>query len=195
MSRNIFILDGHPDPADDRLIHALAAAYREGAQAGNHTVHVIRLADLTFPVLRTQADYDRGQPVDCVRQCQDLMTWADHVVILYPLWLGSMPALLKALLEQVLRPGFAYSTLKLGKWPVKFLSGKSARVVITMGMPAPLYRWYFRAHSLRSLQRNILKFVGFGSIRSTLIGNVAGLSKDKRMQWLDDLRALGRAAA
>ena len=195
MSRNIFILDGHPDPADDRLIHALAAAYREGAQAGNHTVHVIRLADLTFPVLRTQADYDRGQPVDCVRQCQDLMTWADHVVILFPLWLGSMPALLKALLEQVLRPGFAYSTLKLGKWPVKFLSGKSARIVITMGMPAPLYRWYFRAHSLRSLQRNILKFVGFGSIRSTLIGNVAGLSKDKRMQWLDDVRALGRTAA
>jgi putative NADPH-quinone reductase len=123
------------------------------------------------------------------------MTWADHVVILYPLWLGSMPALLKALLEQVLRPGFAFSTLELGKWPVKFLRGKSARIVITMGMPAPIYRWYFHAHSLRSLQRNILKFVGFGSIRSTLIGNVAGLSKDQRMQWLDNLRALGRAAA
>ena len=195
MSRNVFILDGHPDPADDRLIHALAAAYREGAQAGNHTVHVIRLADLAFPVLRSQADYDKGEPVDCVRQCQDLMTWADHVVILYPLWLGSMPALLKALLEQVLRPGFAFSTLELGKWPVKFLSGKSARIVITMGMPAPIYRWYFRAHSLRSLQRNILKFVGFRSIRSTLIGNVADLSKARRTQWLDNLRALGRAAA
>jgi putative NADPH-quinone reductase len=95
----------------------------------------------------------------------------------------------------VLRPGFAFSTLELGKWPVKFLRGKSARIVITMGMPAPIYRWYFHAHSLRSLQRNILKFVGFGSIRSTLIGNVAGLSKDQRMQWLDNLRALGRAAA
>jgi putative NADPH-quinone reductase len=123
------------------------------------------------------------------------MTWADHVVILYPLWLGSMPALLKALLEQMLRPGFAFSTLTLGKWPVKFLSGKSARIVVTMGMPAPMYRWYFRAHSLRSLQRNILKFVGFRSIRSTLIGNVADLSKARCTKWLDDLRALGRAAA
>jgi putative NADPH-quinone reductase len=64
-----------------------------------------------------------------------------------------------------------------------------------MGMPAPIYRWYFRAHSLRSLQRNILKFVGFRSIRSTLIGNVADLSKARRTQWLDNLRALGRAAA
>jgi len=195
MSRNILILDGHPDPANDRLIHALAAAYRDGAQAGKHTVHVIRLADLTFPVLRSQMDYDHGEPVDAVRSCQDLMTWAEHVVILYPLWLGSMPALLKALLEQMLRPGFAFSTLKLGKWPVKFLSGKSARIVVTMGMPAPIYRWYFRAHSLRSLQRNILEFVGFGSIRSTLIGNVESLSAARRTQWLEKLRALGRAAA
>jgi putative NADPH-quinone reductase len=195
MSRNILVLDGHPDPANDRLIHALATAYREGAQAGSHTVQVIRLADLNFPVLRSQADYDKGEPVDCVRQCQHLMSWADHVVILYPLWLGSMPALLKALLEQMMRPGFAFSTLKLGKWPVKFLSGKSARIVITMGMPAPIYRWYFHAHSLRSLQRNILKFVGFRSIRSTLIGSVADLSSATRTQWLDNLRALGRAAA
>ena len=195
MSRNILILDGHPDPANDRLIHALAEAYREGARASNHTAHVIRVADLTFPVLRSQMDYDKGEPVDSVRRCQDLMNWADHVVILYPLWLGSMPALLKALLEQMMRPGFAFSALKLGKWPVKFLSGKSARIVITMGMPAPIYRWSFRAHSLRSLQRNILKFVGFKSIRSTLIGNVADLSKVKRTQWLENLRALGRAAA
>ena len=195
MSRNILILDGHPDPANDRLIHALAEAYREGARASNHTAHVIRVADLTFPVLRSQMDYDKGEPVDSVRRCQDLMNWADHVVFLYPLWLGSMPALLKALLEQMMRPGFAFSALKLGKWPVKFLSGKSARIVITMGMPAPIYRWYFRAHSLRSLQRNILKFVGFRSIRSTLIGNVADLSKVKRTQWLENLRALGRAAA
>jgi hypothetical protein len=48
---------------------------------------------------------------------------------------------------------------------------------------------------LRSLQRNILKFVGFRSIRSTLIGNVADLSSATRTQWLDNLRALGRAAA
>ena len=82
MSRNILILDGHPDPADDRSIQALAAAC-EGAQASNHTVHVIRLADLTFPLLRSKADYDRGEPVDSVRRCQDLMTWAEHVVILY----------------------------------------------------------------------------------------------------------------
>lgn len=195
MGRNILILDGHPDPANDRFVHALAAAYREGAQQGKHEVHVIRLADLQFPLLRSQADYEKGEPVEEVRRCQELMNWATHVIILYPLWLGSMPALLKALLEQIMRPGFAYSTLKLGKWPVKFLSGKSARIVVTMGMPALIYRWYFRAHSLRSLQRNILKFVGFRRIRATVIGSVAGMSSAKRKQWLDEMRALGSQAS
>jgi putative NADPH-quinone reductase len=195
MSRNILILDGHPDPSNDRFIHALAAAYRDGAEQGKHEVHVIRLADLQFPLLRSQADYETGEPVEAVRRCQDLINWATHVVILYPLWLGSMPALFKALLEQILRPGFAYSTLKLGKWPVKFLSGKSARIVVTTGMPALVYRWYFRAHSLRSLQRNILKFVGFRRIRATVIGNAAGLTRAQREKWLEKLRVLGTEAA
>jgi putative NADPH-quinone reductase len=189
--RNILILDGHPDPADERFIHALAAAYREGAEQSGHQVQTIRVADLEFPLLRTQAEYEKGHPVEVVRRCQSAMEWATHVVILYPLWLGSMPALLKALLEQMLRPGFAFSAAKLGRWPVKFLSYKSSRIIVTMGMPALIYRWYFRAHSLRSLQRNILRFVGFRRIRSTVIGGVGGLDAAKRSAWLDKVRALG----
>jgi putative NADPH-quinone reductase len=123
------------------------------------------------------------------------MEWATHVVIFYPLWLGSMPAMLKALLEQMLRPGFAFSTRKLGRWPVKFLSGKTARIVVTMGMPALIYRWYFRAHSLRSLQRNVLKFVGFRRVRSTIIGGAGSMTRAKREAWLRNVRDLGQAAA
>ena len=195
MKRNILILDGHPDPSDKRLVHALVDAYRQGAEQASHDVRVVRLADLTFPLLRSQSDYEQGEPVEAVRQCQHLMEWATHVVIFYPLWLGSMPAMLKALLEQMLRPGFAFSTIKLGRWPVKFLSGKTARVVVTMGMPALIYRWYFRAHSLRSLQRNILKFVGFRRVRSTIIGGAGNMTRAQREAWLQTVRDLGQAAA
>jgi putative NADPH-quinone reductase len=195
MKPNILILDGHPDPCANRLIHALVDAYRQGAEQANYEVRVVRLADLTFPVLRSQSDYEQEEPVDAVRQCQHLMTWATHIVIFYPLWLGSMPAMLKALLEQMLRPGFAFSTRKLGRWPVKFLSGKTARIVVTMGMPAFIYRWYFRAHSLRSLQRNILKFVGFRRVRSTIIGGAGSMTRAQREDWLKNVRSLGQAAA
>jgi putative NADPH-quinone reductase len=194
LSRNILILDGHPDPANERFVHALAAAYRAGAEEAKHSVRVLRLADLEFPLLRSQADYEKGEPVETVRHCQALFEWAQHVVILYPLWLGSMPALLKALLEQILRPGFAFSAPRLGRWRVKFLTGKSARVVVTMGMPGFWYRWWFRAHSLKSLQRNILRFIGFRRVRTTVIGTVANLSSAQRGEWLSTLQALGRAA-
>jgi putative NADPH-quinone reductase len=195
MARSILILDGHPDPADERFVHALAAAYREGAEQGEHRVETLRLADLTFPLLRSQADYERDETVESVRRCQHLLTWAEHVVILYPLWLGSMPAMLKALLEQTLRPGFAFSTQKLGRWPVKFMDGKSARIIVTMGMPAALYSLFYRAHSVRSLRRNILKFMGFRRVRSTLIGSVASMTHDQRVERLAGVRALGRAAS
>jgi len=191
---NILILDGHPDPSENRLIHALVDAYRQGAEQSSHEVRIVRLADLTFPLLRSQNDYERGEPVEAVRQCQHLMDWATHVVIFYPLWLGSMPAMLKALLEQMFRPGFAFSTKKLGRWPVKFLSGKSARIVVTMGMPAFIYRWYFRAHSVKSLERNILGFVGVAPIEHTLVGGVGALSPAAAKSWLARLRRLGEQA-
>jgi putative NADPH-quinone reductase len=193
LSRNILVLDGHPDPSDSHFVHALAKAYCKGAEERNE-VRLIRLADLQFPLLRSQAEFEDCQPVEVIRECQEAIQWAMHVVIVYPLWLGGMPALLKALLEQVMRPGFAYSNRSPGRWPIKFLTGKSARIVVTMGMPAFVYRWYFRAHSVRSLQRNILRFVGFRRVRTTLIGGIASLDRAEREHWLETLRKLGRDA-
>ena len=110
------------------------------------------------------------------------MVWADHMVIFYPLWLGDMPSLLKAFFEQVLCPGFAFSYTK-NRLPHKALKGRSAHVVVTMGMPSIAYRLYYRAHSLKSLKRNILKFVGISPVRTTVIGGVEGASA-ARDRWL-----------
>jgi putative NADPH-quinone reductase len=62
-----------------------------------------------------------------------------------------------------------------------------------MGMPSFVYRWFFLAHSLRSFERNILKFCGFGPVRSTVLGGVASGDSSKRLRWLDEMRALGRS--
>jgi putative NADPH-quinone reductase len=74
------------------------------------------------------------------------------------------------------------------------LKGKSARIIITMGMPAFVYRWYFGAHSLRSLKRSILSLVGIGPNRHTLIGMIEGMSDSKRQSWLGAIAELGRKA-
>ncbi len=192
--KRVLILDGHPDPEPKRFVHALASAYRDGAQAAGHEVLITRLADLEFPWLRTQSDYKKGEPVESVRRVQADFNWANHVVILYPLWLGDMPAMLKGLLEQMLRPGFAFSYQKSGRWPIKLHAGKSARVIVTTGMPALIYRLWYRAHSLRIVQRNILKFIGFQRIDASLIGSMESMNDDQRRAWLDKLRKPGRRA-
>ena len=61
-----------------------------------------------------------------------------------------------------------------------------------MGMPALVYRWYFRAHSVKSLERNILGFVGIGPIHETLVGGVEGLGEAGVSKWRRKLGELGR---
>ncbi len=189
----IAILQGHPDPSAARYGRALAQAYAQGAAEAGHDARSIDVARLDFPLVRTKDEWEKGPYPDAIRQVQHTIRWAEHLVILYPLWLGAMPALLKAFLEQVLRPGFAISNVEPGKSWKKLLAGRSARVVVTMGMPALVYRWYFGAHSLKSLERNILGFVGISPIRETLIGMVEACGAAKREKWLEKLRALGHA--
>jgi putative NADPH-quinone reductase len=195
MTRRILIIQGHPDNSVPHLLHALAEAYAEGARDAGHEVRWTRVADLDFPLLRSQAQWEHGELPPALRQAQEDIGWAQHLVICFPLWLGDMPALVKGFLEQVARPGFAFK-YKEGSTPFtqKGLTGRSARVVVTMGMPALVYRWYFRAHSVTSLERNVLGFVGIAPVDETLVGMVANLQPADAAKWMKKLRALGARA-
>jgi putative NADPH-quinone reductase len=190
----VLLIQGHPDPSPARFLCALAREYHDGALAKGHEVKTVDLARIHVPLLASRDQWQSADLDAPLRDAQQAIQWADHLVLFYPLWLGEMPALVKAFLEQVLRPGFAVELEAKGRWSM-LLGGRSARVVITMGMPAPIYRWYFGAHSLKSLKRNILAFCGIRPVRHTLIGNVEGCSAVDRALLLRKMRALGRRAA
>ena len=192
--KRILILQGHPDPRGKHFLHALAASYAEGARAAGHAVHEVDIAQLDFPLLRSADDWQKGSLPPMLLPAQQEIAWANHIVILFPLWLGYMPALLKGFLEQVARPGFAFHAGDGNPFAKKALGGRSARVVVTMGMPALVYRYLFRAHSVKSLERNVLGFVGISPVHETLVGNVEGLGVDDRARWLSRLRTLGTKA-
>lgn len=101
-----------------------------------------------------------------------------------------MPALLKAFLERVTQPGFAFAPTT-GGFPRKLLKGRTARLVVTMGMPALFYPAFYGAHSVNSFERNILRFVGIRPVEPLLIGNVEGDATD-RAAWLEKLSNLGK---
>ncbi len=193
--QRILILQGHPDASVRHLGHALADAYAAGAEAAGHAVRRLEIATLDFPLLRGRRDWEEGSVPPGLAPAQDDIAWSTHIVLLYPLWLGEMPALVKGFLEQVARPGFAFEPSADGNaFARKGLTGRSARVIVTMGMPATVYRWYFRAHSLKSLERNILGFVGISPVRATLIGSVEGLGEAGCARWLARMGKLGAQA-
>jgi len=194
--RRILIIQGHPDAAVPHLCHALAAAYAEGARNAGHDVRTVDVTTLDFPLLRSQQEWTHGALPAALQGAQDDIAWAQHLVLFFPLWLGDMPAVLKGFLEQVARPGFAFTGDDAGQDEQPFnrkgLKGRSARVVVTMGMPALVYRWYFRAHSVKSLERNVLGFVGIAPVHETLIGMVERLGEAGVRQWQERLRRLGQ---
>jgi len=196
MPRRILVILGHPDSKPERLCRALADAYAEGARSAGHQVRLIDVATLDFPILRTMDDFaERPLPVtleDAARAIRD----AEHIVFVFPLWLGTMPALLKAFLEQVMRPGvaFAYPEAGKGGFARTLLKGRSARVVVTMGMPAFFYRLWYLGHGVAGMRRNILNFVGISPVRETFFGSVEGAGDAGRRKWIAEMRALGNRA-
>lgn len=189
MSKRIVIIQGHPDPLGHHLLHAMADAYVEGAIAAGHEIRRIEAAKLDFALLRTQAEFETGPlPVALEQACED-MRWAEHWVFFFPLWHGTMPALFKGFLEHIFRPGFVMEAKKCG-FPKRLLAGRSARIVVTMGMPVLLYRWYFGAYGIRSFERSMLSFAGIKPIRESLYG-LSFADEMKRARWLEDMRVCG----
>lgn len=191
MRKRIAVVQGHPDIAPDRLCRALAEAYIEGARTEGHIVEEIDVARLDFPLLRRKDEFEDGAMPAALDNAAEAIREAEHIVFVFPLWLGTMPALLKAFLEQIMRPGFAFDN-DGGGFPKKLLKGRSARIVVTMGMPSSVYRWVYLDHGLAGLRRSILGFVGLSPVRETLFGRVDDVTPEIRRQWLATMIGLGR---
>ncbi len=150
MSKRLLLIQAHPDASEPHLCHALASSYAQGAQGAGHAVRHIKLAELDFPLLRSQQAWQKGTIPDSLKPAQEDIAWAEHILLFFPLWLGDMPAL--------------------------------------------VYRWYFRAHSVKSLERNILGFVGIAPVNETLIGLTGDMKAADAAKWLAKLKRLGERA-
>jgi putative NADPH-quinone reductase len=189
MRQNILVIDGHPDSTPARYCHALALAYADGARTMGNQVRLLRLSDLAVEPLRNAAEFSAPPEDAGLVAARDDLEWADHVALVFPLWLGAMPARLRAFFEQASRGGFVAEVKPTGWKP--HLRGKSARIIVTMGMPAFAYRLMFGAHGVRALERSILGFAGMGPIRETLFGAIEAVSDSERKRRLAQVRALG----
>lgn len=194
MTRTVCIIQGHPHGGGKHFCHAIAEAYADGAKVGGARVRRIDLGDMNFPFLRNPADFGSAPP-EVILAAQQAIKSADHLVVIYPLWLGTMPAIVKAFFEQLCRNNFAIAADAKSGWPRQMLKGKSARVIVTMGMPAAAYKLVFGAHGVRGFESGILGMAGIKPISETLLGGVGALSRTKAEALLARIRRLGEKLA
>jgi putative NADPH-quinone reductase/1,4-dihydroxy-2-naphthoate octaprenyltransferase len=187
-TRKVLIIIGHP--RRQSLCQALASAYGSGARRAGAEVRELRLGELRFdPNVRS---FDPlVQPVEKdLLQARRLISWADHIVFVYPTWWGTMPALLKGFLDRVLAPDFAFAETDRGVAPL--LGGRSAELLTTMDTPRWVYRWIYGAPGHKAMARAILGFCGIEIARVASFGPVKDSDLEQRQNWLEQAQRRGQ---
>jgi len=190
MNKKVLIVLGHPNK--ESFCGALAASYREGAAAAGAEIRELNIGDLDFEtILRLGYKEIQELEPDLVA-AQDSIKWADHIVWVYPIWWGTMPALLKGFLDRTFLPGFAFKYRENSPWWDKYLTGRSARMIVTMDAP-PIYDslMYFGG-GRRTMKKAVLEFCGIKPVGVTTIGSVKSSDEAKREKWLATVNQLGK---
>lgn len=188
MSR-LLIIDGHPDP--ESYGAALAEAYKKGAEASGAEVHEIVIRDLTF---NTNLQYGYRQRTELepdLLNAQKELKWAQHIVWVYPVWWGSVPALVKGFIDRVFLPGFAFKKRENSLFWDRFLTGRSARIICTLDQPAWYYWLVYGRPSTNAMKKLTLQFCGIRPVRVTTIGPIRLSKPEYRQRWLERVERLG----
>lgn len=182
MGKRVVVIVGHP--ASDSWCAALADSYAAAARAGGHEVRVLYLAQLNFdPSLHE--GYRQIQVLEPdLLAAQATVAWAEHVVIAYPIWWGSVPALLKGFLDRILLPGFAFKYRPGKAFPEQLLRGRSAQLLVSMDTPPWYFRWVYRMPGIVQLKRTTLEFCGIAPVKVAAFGPLIASSPAQRASWL-----------
>ena len=153
---NVLIVYAHPEPRS--LNGAIRDFTIERLRAGGHAVEVSDLYAMKWkapidaddsiernaqapfnPALESKLAYERGTQREDIAREQQKLLWADTVILQFPLWWFSMPAIMKGWVERVYAYGFAYGVGEHSDshWGDRYgegtLTGKRAMLIVTAG--------------------------------------------------------------
>ena len=186
--RTLIIL-GHPDKKS--LCANLADHYEKGALEKGGDVMRINLSELRFDLnLKNGYRVNQNLEADLI-EAQRLLKWANHIVIIFPVWWGSTPALLKGFLDRTLLPGFAFKYREHSTGWDKLLSGRSGRLIVTSDAPVWwLYLSYFHP-AVNMMKKAVLEFCGVSPVSVTSFGALKNASDKKKENLLYTVYRIG----
>ena len=188
MNKKILILLGNTDT--ETYSGAMADAYQRGAEAAGHEIKRVNIGEMQFdPILHKGYKEIQALEPDLL-DLQDGFRWADHIVIVYPNWWNTMPAIVKGLFDRFWIPGFAFNFNKETKKIEQHLAGKTARVIIVAGSHTPFKTWWKYGDYTNEIQHGILEFAGIKT-KVSPFGPGERVDDDCRNNWLAKIERLG----
>ncbi len=188
MSKQILVILGNPDTHS--FSAQIADTYCEAAREAGYGVSRVNVSELQFdPILRK--GYKEIQPLEPdLLALQEKWHEADHVVIIYPNWWCTMPAVIKGMFDRMFLPGFAFNFDKKTKKLIQRLKGKTARVIVIAGTHSPFMTWLKYGDYTNEIQHAILGFAGMKT-KVTTFGPSDHVSDAVRAKWIEKVRKLG----
>lgn len=184
MKKNILIVFAHPNHAS--LNYELLTKTKKGFIDEGHQVTVLDLYKEKFdPILYFDETHRRRdlQYLDETKKYRDQVSEADHLVFIFPIWWGSMPAIMKGYFEKVFTTGFSYNFK--GLLPEGKLKGKTASI-ITTDDTLSLFRVVALQDYGNVLKRQILRIMtGVKVVKHFRFSYVKGRDQQKIKKWIN----------
>lgn len=189
-TKNILIINGHPDPKSFNT--AIVNAYIKGVERSNAAYKLITISELNFNPNLQYGYRKRTELEPDLQMAQKQILWAEHIVFVYPVWWGSVPAILKGFLDRVFLPGFAFKKREGSLWWDKCLSGRSARLICTLDQPGWYYRLFNGQPSHIAMKKLVCHFVGIKPVKISTVAPIRLSKESFRTKWLKKVEHLGR---
>lgn len=176
-------------PKTDSFSFAMANAYRENVQRKGREVEMLDLYRETrqqpFFAFDDQNDMTATEEMTYF---QHKIAEADEIVLVFPFWWGSFPAILKNFIDWNLSKGFAFTYVD-GR-PKGLLQGKSVRVFTTSGAPKLIYTLTGAYRRLKyMIKHQIVVFCGMELAGFHAFGGIDTSAKNTK-KILDEIRSL-----
>ena len=185
-------------PREGSFCSAIRDAVTTGLHNGGHEHKIIDLSKEGFdPVMRekdlkafVQAGREGEDGLDgvdpFVLRYMKKLRWAEHIVMIFPIWWMTMPAMVKGFIDKVIFPGVVYK-MEDGKL-VSLLTGlKQVTIITTMNTPSDVYRDVFGNSLEGSLIKGTFNQIGIHDIRWISLNKVKQSGDEKRWLWLDEI--------
>lgn len=119
---------------------------------------------------------------EMVIRYKGMLEWAEHLVMIFPIWWMTMPAMTKGFIDKVIFPAIAY-TMEDGRLKSR-LPLERVTIITTMNTPAEAYRDMFNNALEGSLINGTFKKIGIEDVRWISLNEVRQVSDELRKSWL-----------